>query len=431
MRRLRKWHIVILVLLAVTAGGFLAISIWPSLGAQGADFLRSILGARAVARLETILFQAQDAVRGLEYRSGLKPASAPWQEVAAPAVTPRPQPSRTSTHTASPTPAVTAAGSGRAVPEAADTLTPTPVVPLPSPTSLPAPAVWLPAPVQSPGDLPGAGVWEPYLYAPDGEVIGYRTFIQPDRQRPYVAAAVVAFNLARVQLHFVLGTNEPNSPGNPKRPGDIPAQDKIPGILVAAFNGGFKAIHGYYGAMSGGVVALPPREGLGTVAIYRDGSLRIGEWGRDLVYDPAMVAYRQNCPLLLQDGAINPLVDKGSIADWGGNLDGAVVTWRSAIGISRDNQTLYYLAGPHLSMPVLAQALVSTGSYQAIQLDINDYYVHFTAIRTDGENLVAEALMPEFMSDNVARYLGAFYRDFFYVTVREVVPPASSEVPNQ
>jgi hypothetical protein len=425
MRRLRWFHIGAFILLAVIAGGFLATSIWPSLGAQGADVLRSILGVRAVAQMETVLFEVQDAVRGLEYRSGLKPASVPWQESTVPvlAATPQPLPSRTLTHTVSPTLAVTPTLTGEAGREAVGAPSSTPTVPLPSPTSLPTTVEWLPAQIQSPGNLPDAGVWQPYLSDPNGEVIGYRAFIQPDRQRPYVVAAVVAFNLNRIKLHYVLGTDEPFSPDKAKRPGDIPTSDRIPGVLVAAFNGGFKAIHGYYGAMSDGLVAIQPREGLGTVAIYKDGRVRIGEWGRDIVYDPSMVSYRQNCPLLLQDGAINPLVDKGSISDWGGNLDGTVVTFRSAIGISQDDQTLYYLAGPHLSMPVLAKALVAIGSYQAIQLDINNYYVHFTAIRADGENLIADPLMPEFMTDHVDRYLKAFFRDFFYVTVRDAPLP--------
>lgn len=421
MRKLRGWQIFGIVLLVVIVGVYLVISIWPSLGAQGADVLRSVLGPRVVASLETILFKVQDGIRGLEYRVGLAPAAVPWQQAglaaatssappAAIADTPQPPGQAPKTTNA---PAVGAE-------QASSTPAPGNILPSPTPTPSPTrlPGGWVPAPIQSSGELQGAGVWTPYIIDSAGQVIAYRAFIQPDRQRPYVVAAVVAFDLPRIQLHFVLGIDEPASPGKPKRPGIIPLKDRVPGVLVAAFNGGFKAIHGHYGAMADGVVALPPRDGLGTVAIYRDGTLRIGVWGKDFRYSTDMESYRQNCPLIIQSGVIDPLVFTGSIADWGGNLDGATVTWRSGLGISQNGSTLYYLAGPYLSMPIMAQALLSAGSYQAMQLDINNYYVHFTAIRAVDQKLVAEALMPEFMRENVARYLGPFSRDFFYVTLK-------------
>jgi hypothetical protein len=52
--------------------------------------------------------------------------------------------------------------------------------------------------------------------------------------------------------------------------------------LLAAFNGGFKAIHGHYGMMVDGTTLLPPTDGLATIALRADGTIQIGQWGRDL-----------------------------------------------------------------------------------------------------------------------------------------------------
>src|SRR5207237_4731551 len=110
------------------------------------------------------------------------------------------------------------------------------------------------------GKLPGEGLWSPYMQTSDGlRTLAYRTFLEPDLQRPYSIAAVVAFDLQATRLHYVLGTLEPipDAP-QPTRTGTIPTADARPGVLLATFNGGFKARHGRFGAMAAGVTALPP-----------------------------------------------------------------------------------------------------------------------------------------------------------------------------
>ena len=102
------------------------------------------------------------------------------------------------------------------------------------------------------------------------------------------------------------------------------------------------------------------------------------------------------------------------VSDWGGNY-GVIVTWRSALGLSADNRTLYYFAGPSLIMPVLARAMAAAGVQQGMELDINPYWVHFTAIQPQGNTLVAEPLFPAEMKESKDRYLRASARDFFYV----------------
>jgi len=249
--------------------------------------------------------------------------------------------------------------------------------------------------------------------------VGYRTFLQPDPQRPYTLVAVVAFDLTKTNLRFVLGLEEPSRPGGPHGWGNIAAEDKQPGKLLAAFNGGFIAEHGGYGAMADGVTALAGSAGLATLAIYNDESVRIGEWGNEFYTDGDYRAWRQNALMIVHNGQINEKVYTGTEAEWGANLDGATVTMRSAVGINADQNVLYYFAGPSLSMPVLADAMVAAGAHNGMLLDINPTHAHFSAMRVQAGQLAAEALFPEEMDLWVDRYLRQWDQDFFYVIVKE------------
>jgi hypothetical protein len=70
-----------------------------------------------------------------------------------------------------------------------------------------------------------------------GQTLAYRAFLQPDPERPYAITAIVAFDLHAIQLHFVLGIEEPRSPVAIPRTGKIPLADVTSGRLLAAFNG--------------------------------------------------------------------------------------------------------------------------------------------------------------------------------------------------
>jgi hypothetical protein len=261
-------------------------------------------------------------------------------------------------------------------------------------------------------------VWSAYLQDVAGQTVAFRTFLQPDAERPFTVVGVVAFDLSRTRLHFVLGTEEPAVPDGPRGDGRIPADDLAAGVLLAAFNGGFQATHGSYGAMAGGVVALPPLDGLGTVAIYDDGQVRIGEWGQDIGASPQLAAWRQNAPLVVKNGQMTAAAQRNSIVDWSGSIDGAVVTWRSGLGLSGDGRTLYYFAGPSLNMPALGRAMMAAGVAQGMLLDINPSWVLFSAMRAGTEGLAAEPLLAE-MPTQPDRFLRAYSRDFFYVTALE------------
>lgn len=367
----------------------------PALLANGMDLLRGVIGDQAVAQLEAKVLQMQDLIQKWKYSHGMAMQAAPWT---VPSATPTLFiPTDTLLPTRESTPLLIAA--------------------TPSPTRVsPTPVAWQLVDLVPLGTLQGEGRWTAYIQNATGDTVAYRTFLQPDPDRPYAITAIIAFNLKRTWLHFVLGTVEPYSPNSPKRSGLIPASDRMPGVLLAMFNGGFKARHGQFGAMAGGITALSARDGLGTLAIYNDGRVRMGEWGTDLTASTDMVAFRQNGPLMIHQGNINPEIYNNSPQDWGYTDNNLAPTWRSGVGLSADLKTLYYFCGPSLTVELLAKSMLASGVTEAMQLDINLYWVHFVVVRTNGKNLILEALFPDMMKDNLDRYLWPYTRDYFYVT---------------
>jgi hypothetical protein len=411
-RRVFGWTgIAFVICIVVLILFFIGIQTFPAFGAQGADFLRGIIGDQAVAGLEMEFNQAQDSIQKLKYQLGLETLVAPWntQPVARQTLVPTPH----NPITAIVTPEIQ-------TPLAPTSTAPQSVLNNSVPTYTPAPSAWPPAALTPLGSTSGEGVWSAYIQDVQGNTVAYRTFLQPDPTRPYTLVAVVAIDLTRTRLHFVLGTIEPVSPiATPDaatRTGAIPAADRVANVLLAAFNGGFKARHGEFGAMADGVTALPPKDGLGTIAIYNNGRVNLGEWGTGMTLTADMVAFRQNGPLVIQQGKINPRIYDNSPQEWGYTVNDVSPTVRSGIGLNKDEKTLYYFCGPSLSMEALAQAMQAAGAWNAIQLDINNYWTLFVKYQPSGSKLIPEPLLPRLMVSNVERYLWNYSRDYFYIT---------------
>ena len=400
-------RILALVLLAILfscVGTVIVPEVWPYFGAQVANHMRNLIGPQAVAQIEAFVFQVQDTVKHWQYEHGVEQAEAPWGSSVIPLeLTPT-----------LPTVTETPASMEQSM-EPQDTLPAKSVNPMQTPTQY----VWQLTTLIPFGSLEGEGVWLPYLYDRESHIVAMRTFLQPDPERPYAIVAVVAFDLTRTQLHFVLGFNEPSLPDGPKGDGLIPEEDREAVVLLAAFNGGFRAANGQFGAMADGIVALPPKSEMATVGIYLNGEVRIGSWGEEINDTPDLQAWRQNCRLIIQDGEISPRVYNNSITDWGGSISNQIVTRRSSLGIDREAKTLYYFAGPSLSMPVLAASMLVSGVQDGMLLDINHFWVLFTTIHSEEGRLVAEPLLPNDMIDHIDRYLGPSPADFFYITLLE------------
>jgi hypothetical protein len=400
--------------------GYLVISFVPNVAAQGASALRSIIGKEAVGELETIYFTLQDSVKQVQYDTGIAEAEAPWE---VPTVMPTAEAVKIIVHvTDTPIPTATALPALPTVNDETTQLATTEPTAVPTQTPIPTatPAQWTLPPAAPFGDLVGEGVWQPYLTNQAGDVVALRTFLQPDAERPYALAAIVAFDLSQINLHYVLGSEEPALENGPRGYGFMDADDKASGDVVATFNGGFMATHGAYGAMADGLEALPAKEGYATITIGEDGTVLIGEWGNGIDENGGpFTSWRQNARLITQDGTINERVYNGSAATWGSSIEGDVVTWRSALGIDETNEVLYFVAGPSLSMPALADVLTAVHAHNSLLLDINESWVHFAAIHYENGDPLATPLLPEGMDSTIDRYLRQSARDFFYVMAKE------------
>lgn len=355
---------------------------FPAFGANMADFLRAIFGPQPVAKLESTSFKLHDELNRLLYHDS-KPQIA-WNS--------SPQP---------------------------ETFTPS------GASKLASPVVQNKVPLLSQDVVSAAPQvgWQAYGPSVNGVPVMARALVTPDPHRPYAGVALVRMDLSQLQFHMMPGTLEPAHPAQLAQviptPGMIPPPDQ--NVLVAAFNGGFKAVHGHFGMMVNGFTLLPPLPNIATVAIYRDGHVQIGAWGKDIVPSPDIIAFRQNCPPLLENGQFNPGLDNNQGA-WGytTNTD---ITWRTGLGITQDGRYLIYAVGNGTSVATLAQALQSAGAYSAMQLDINQYYARFYTYQpatglaaAQGYQQEGVSLLDKMFNDTHA-YLKPNLRDFFYLTL--------------
>lgn len=306
-----------------------------------------------------------------------------------------------------------------------------------APQQQPAPALDPPPDIMPLLSGPGPaneGVWQPLgtLGHPAGaSSLLWQTVLRADPDRPYAVVALVAMDLARSAVHVVPGTKEPVStvPDNGLRTGVIPAGVQAGGQLLAAWNGGFKAVHGHYGMMTDGTVWLPAKDGMATAAIDDNGNLTIGAWGRGVKPGNQWAAWRQNNPPLIENGVINPDVVKlANTIKWGAALDGAVYIWRSGMGITQDGRWLIYAAGNALSVQTLTGALQAAGANNAMQLDVNMSFEHYVVFddtpqvafvgRQNHALPITSVKLIKQMAGGPAQFLVPDERDFFYLTAR-------------
>ena len=357
----------------------------PATGAQAADLLRSVLGPQGAADIEGVSFRIKDVIyQFISAHNGDKVQIT----VSQPTVIHQPP--------------------------AARKLVPSSVAAPPS-----VQAVIIPPAADVVSALPQIG-WQPYGPSTNGVPLMAQALLQLDPQRPYAAIALVRIDLSRLQLHMMPGFLEPSHAASVVNAipnlGMIPVADQS--HLVAAFNGGFKAINGHYGMMVDGVTLLPPMPGLATLAIYRDGHVNIGAWDGGITQTPDLIAFRQNCPLIVRSGQINPMVNVVNYVMWGNTIGNQDITWRTGVGITQDSRYLIYAVGNGTSVGTLAQALQEAGAYNAMQLDINQHYAHFAIYQPSGKpgnSLQAVQLLDQMQSDPNL-YLTAHSRDYFYLT---------------
>jgi len=299
--------------------------------------------------------------------------------------------------------------------------------------------------------LPGEGQWnakeDPAFYRsqPNLPATFLTTFIRSDRTRKATRVYVVIWDARQVELHMMAGTVEPKGATGKAGPGLIPRTPDMMKRVVAASNAGFQALHGEYGMMADGVVYLPPKPYAATVANMSDGSTAFGTWPNDATVPPDVISYRQNMTVMVQDEKFNPY-DR---TWWGGTVPGAedkTHTVRTGICLTREKFVAYFY-GADLSPEALAQAMIQTRCSYGIALDMNAGHSGLEFYRVDETSLLppiarldtsweAEGDVPDMPGYsfhakrlikgmglmNFPRYIKREARDYFYLTLRHILP---------
>lgn len=313
-----------------------------------------------------------------------------------------------------------------------DPPSPETTVPAAAAPGQPDPMANAPAPASPPFEnvaAEGDGKWIP-MKAPweTGPIALYKTLLHPDSKRPFAAVAIVAIHLSEMDLHLVAGTDEPKSQRVPRaeRPGLIPDADQE--ILVAAFNGGFKAMHGNYGMRIGERLFIPPRGFACDVGLSKNDIIVIGTHESLADVEPSFSWYRQTPPCLVEGGDPNPGLLHEFNRNWGAAVGGDTIIRRSAIGLSKDKKHLFYALGDAVTAQSLGRALLTVGAHDAAQLDVNYSYPRFLLFeRGEGGSSATGPIIPD-IKFNPADYVRTpSQRDFFYLTRKRIKTARNEE----
>lgn len=387
--------------LAATAGLLSCAGLWvgihhiPWMGPFLADSARAVVGPSVVARVEDAVYGAEDRWKRV-WLKDMEPESL-WEVPEASAADP---------------PSPPPAASGLAGVEPRPVYRPNPV-----------------GRVHPEFGADGDGVWVPMpsLRWPDDPARLFKTQLHPDPKRPWTSVAVVAIDLTRIDLHLLAGVYVPEATApegrRAKRPAIVPS-DHQP-ALIAAFNGGFKTIHGHLGMHVEGVTLIPPQPSGCTIAKLPDGRIAIGTWETRFAHVQGLAWWRQTPTCLVENGEFGKGVLSDGNINWGTSVHGSTFIRRSAIGIDEAGEVLFVGIGDSVSARLIAVALRHAGAHHVAQLDVNWTLPRF--LTYDPKEPGSDRLEPtplyeglQYVRDEYVRERSS--RDFFYVLRREPAP---------
>ncbi len=259
--------------------------------------------------------------------------------------------------------------------------------------------------------LPGEGVWHATLAGGGSRPPVLITSFRPNPLYPQLVAGVAWIDSSRTSTWLYPGAQEPAVTMTSRGPEEVPVP--LRSKLVATFNSAFKLSDSGGGFASGGHTYAPLKDGIATIVRYTSGRLDIIDWSSGPTAPPGIVYARQNLPLIVENGHLNPNLSDGP--EWGATLGNAVQVWRSGLGIDRRGN-LIYAAANYQTVASLAEILKRAGAVRAMELDINSYWPSFITYRYPGAKAAAN-LLPS-MARSPLRYLTPDDRDFFAVYVR-------------
>ena len=173
-------------------------------------------------------------------------------------------------------------------------------------------------------------------------------------------------NPQSVKFRYVPGYTWPEN--GPASSADNRPSSWVP-RMIAGFNGGFKLsdhVGGYYYR---GVMVSPLRKNYAAFVVYRNGTMTVGVWGRDLHMNAQVLVVRQNLPPLVFRGHVRTSSSDDN-QTWGLALQGKMHVNRSALGRRLDG-SLIFAYGSLVTPSTMARYLVAAGVNEAMMLDMN------------------------------------------------------------
>lgn len=283
---------------------------------------------------------------------------------------------------------------------------------------------------------------------------------------------LIAFDLARYELAYALGTDHPRVDWSPRAPRSGPhahwpgpdgfatvAPLAMTGLVppwqapatVATFAAGFKRQHGgfksgdlarvnngsHYGFVQEGVVLSTLQPGLATTYVLVDGSVHMGTWSAGDDRKLELVRYaRQNGVALVErdprsgDSVPGALVNRWGPGNWSGSSESVLRSVRAGLCIAtRGAERLLIYAYFSAATPsAMARVFQAYDCDYAMLLDMNALVHTYFALYHEDERQVASEFAVNGMGDvdtmvrgrRVPRFLASpDNRDFFYVLRRQ------------
>lgn len=281
-------------------------------------------------------------------------------------------------------------------------------------------------PLYSSPVLAGEGVWEcsGSPRDPAGRPIVYKTFYRPSVDFPNAIVYMMVIDMKKTFMQYYVGSQEPGA-----SLASSEVESDMRGRIAVVTNAMWQQRHSKgAGAIFRGKELYPLQEGMATLVVYKDGSVDIRDWTKDIPLSEVRDA-RQLSHLIVRDGmVVREVLKKGRLEDseiglgfllggGGRDQDGKhfwYVAHRSAFGIRQDGN-LVFAIGHHIGSKDLAKALVLAGCVRGIHADANPAnIVGNLYIRDSFGNLVRKIrLSPEQSKYTLNRYEDSYSKDFF------------------
>jgi Phosphodiester glycosidase len=226
--------------------------------------------------------------------------------------------------------------------------------------------------------IAGEGQWR-VVEKVNGEPAILTTFLR-DATYTSQVNGIASVDQRLVKFSLRPGTEDPGT-ANWGVPNYIPAGQRTG--LLATFNGGFKLDSAGGGFYLNGIYHGPLVKGAASVVYYKNGTIKVGEWGRDFTMNSSIDGVRQNLKLLVDHGQVAADANSDVTTNWGATLTGGYYVWRSGIGITKDGR-IVYVYGSALNAQDLGLLLKRAGAVEGMQMDINPAWMKFDYYQAKG-----------------------------------------------